>query len=70
LENDLEESLREIFLINLSDPNTVPDVLFKSVFNLLVFYHKPHPNVNEGETMLSKAQKGVKFYEYWNQVKN
>lgn len=69
MDKELEESLKEIFLINLSDPNTVPEVLFKSVFNLLVFYHKPNSDV-EGETLASKADKGIKFYEYWSRVKN
>jgi hypothetical protein len=65
LQKDLQESLREIFLINLSDPNSSPEVLFKSVFNLLVFYHVP----KSGELQINKASLGTEFYEYWNKVK-
>lgn len=35
---ELEETLKELFLINLSDPEAPSEVVFKSVFNLMVYY--------------------------------
>lgn len=50
---ELEETLKEIFIINLSDPNCDSETLFKAIFNLVVFYLK------------NDFEKGVNFEDFY-----
>lgn len=54
---ELEETLKEIFIINLSDPNCDSETLFKSIFNLIVFYMK------------NDHEKGLIFEDFYRKAK-
>jgi hypothetical protein len=60
--------LKELFLINLSDPESPSEVFFKSVFNLMVFFHK-QSSIGK-ESTRDRAVRGVQFYNYWTEVRS